>query len=56
MRILICAAVIAAAQVSSSPEKSIVSAVDAGNPAALALVEKVVNINSGTQNFAGCAR
>ena len=45
--------VIAAAQISFSPEKSIVSAVDANNAAALALLEKVVNINSGTHNFAG---
>ena len=53
MRILLCAALIAAAQISSSTEKSIVTAADAGNPAALALLEKVVNINSGTHNFAG---
>jgi glutamate carboxypeptidase len=53
MRILVCAALIAAAQLSSSTEKSIVSAVDAGNPAALALLERVVNINSGTHNFEG---
>src|SRR4030095_961763 len=32
---------------------AIVEAVDAGNPAALALLERVVNINSGTQNSAG---
>src|SRR3954465_8299871 len=53
MRILVCAALIAAAQISASPEKAIVTAVDAGNPAAVALLEKVVNINSGTHNFAG---
>ena len=53
MRILVCAALIAAAQLSSGPERSIVTAVDAGNPAALALLEKVVNINSGTHNFTG---
>jgi len=53
MRILLCAALIAAAQLSSSAERSILTAVDAGNPAALALLEKVVNINSGTHNFAG---
>ena len=34
-------------------EQTIVAAVDAGNPAALALLECVVNINSGTMNFAG---
>src|SRR3954463_15596112 len=53
MRILVCAVLIAAAQLSSSTEKSIVSAVDAGNANALALLEKVVNINSGTHNFPG---
>src|SRR5262252_8222205 len=53
MRILLCAALIAAAQLSSSAERSIVAAVDAGNPAALTLLEKVVNINSGTHNFPG---
>jgi glutamate carboxypeptidase len=34
-------------------EQKVVTAVDADQPAALALLEKVVNINSGTQNFAG---
>ena len=53
MRILICAALIAAAQIPSPTEKSIVAAVDAGNANALALLEKVVNINSGTHNFPG---
>jgi glutamate carboxypeptidase len=53
MRILVSAALIAAAQISSGPEKVIVSAVDANNAAALALLERVVNINSGTHNFAG---
>src|SRR5262249_37269768 len=53
MRMLVCAALIAAAQISSSTERSIVTAVDANNAAALALLEKVVNINSGTHNFAG---
>src|SRR5258705_1362469 len=37
----------------SAPERAIVSAVDAGNADALALLEKSVNINSGTHNFAG---
>jgi glutamate carboxypeptidase len=45
--------VAALAQISSSPERAIVSAVDAGNVDALALLEKAVNINSGTQNFPG---
>src|SRR5215471_6006979 len=53
MRILVCAALIAVAQITSSAERSILTAVDARNPAALALLEKVVNINSGTHNFAG---
>src|SRR3954447_10366861 len=53
MRILICALLLAAAQTSSAPEKAIVAAVDANNPTALALLEKVVNINSGTHNFPG---
>jgi glutamate carboxypeptidase len=34
-------------------EQAIVSAVDAANPQALALLERVVNINSGSMNFAG---
>src|SRR5690242_8509221 len=37
----------------SAAEKAIIDAVDAHNADALALLEKVVNINSGTQNFAG---
>ena len=41
------------AQISSAPERTIVSAVDAGNAEALALLERSVNINSGTHNFAG---
>ena len=40
-------------QLSSSTEQSIATAVDAHNAEALALLESVVNINSGTQNFAG---
>ena len=37
----------------SAPERAIVAYVDAHNAQALALLERVVNINSGTQNFAG---
>ena len=37
----------------SSLEKAIVAQVDRGNAEALALLERVVNINSGTMNFAG---
>ena len=40
-------------QISAAPERAIVSAVDAGNARALALLERAVNINSGTHNFAG---
>ncbi|HTM24795.1 MAG TPA: M20/M25/M40 family metallo-hydrolase [Vicinamibacterales bacterium] len=40
-------------QISSAPERAIVSAVDSGNAEALALLEKAVNINSGTHNFPG---
>lgn len=43
----------ALSQSSAAPERAIVSAVDAGNGAALALLETAVNINSGTHNFAG---
>lgn len=50
---VIAAALIAVSQLSSPTETSIVSAVDAGNPAALALLERVVDINSGTHNFPG---
>lgn len=53
MRILLCAALLAAAQMTAAPERAIVAAVDAGNADALALLEQAVNINSGTHNFAG---
>ena len=53
MRWIVVVFVMAVSQVSSAPERAIVSAVDAGNPAALALLERAVNINSGTHNFAG---
>ncbi len=46
----------AAAQTSSplaAPERTIAQAVDAHNADALALLERVVNINSGTQNLEG---
>jgi glutamate carboxypeptidase len=36
-----------------SVERAITAYIDAHNPQALALLERVVNINSGTQNFAG---
>ena len=55
IRVLLpCLAVAMAVQTpSSSAERSIVAAVDAGNPVALKLLEKAVNINSGTHNFPG---
>jgi glutamate carboxypeptidase len=37
----------------SSDEQAIVTAIDRGNGDALALLERVVNINSGSMNFAG---
>jgi glutamate carboxypeptidase len=46
-------ALLAIFQISSSTERAIVSAVDAGNAEAVALLEKAVNINSGTHNFPG---
>jgi glutamate carboxypeptidase len=52
---VVCSAAIAQ---SSSPtmapvESAMVKAVDAETPAAIGLLEKLVNINSGTMNFAG---
>jgi len=43
----------AASQTLTSVERSIASAVDSNNAEALALLERIVNINSGTMNFAG---
>jgi glutamate carboxypeptidase len=37
----------------AGPERAIVQHIDTHGPEALALLERVVNINSGTQNFAG---
>ena len=51
--LLLCLAAIAALQTLASTERSIASAVDAGNASALALLEKAVNINSGTHNLPG---
>jgi glutamate carboxypeptidase len=53
MRVMVLLLLAAFAQISSAPERAIVSAVDAGNADALALLETAVNINSGTHNFAG---
>jgi glutamate carboxypeptidase len=61
----ICVALLAPAAAAAQPrvskdaaapnaaERAIVRAVDAHNAEALALLERVVNVNSGTQNFAG---
>jgi glutamate carboxypeptidase len=43
----------ARAQTLAAAERSITKAVDAHNGEALALLERIVNINSGTMNFAG---
>jgi len=64
MRRFVCSLLLAAVPVAtvaafaqipaSSPvEAAIVKAVDAETPAAVALLEKIVNINSGTMNLAG---
>src|SRR5688572_27173134 len=37
----------------TTDERAMVAAIDASNDRALALLERVVNINSGTMNFAG---
>ncbi len=53
MRPVLCLLLGLTLQLPSSVERSIVTAVDAGNASALALLEKAVNINSGTHNFPG---
>jgi glutamate carboxypeptidase len=53
MRVMVLFLLVTLTQVSSAPERAIVSAVEAGNAAALALLETAVNINSGTHNFEG---
>ncbi len=53
MRVLLSVIVAAAFQITAAPERAVSAAVDANNPAALALLERVVDINSGTHNFAG---
>ena len=50
---IVLALILLATQLSSSTEQSIAKAIDERNADALALLEKVVNINSGTRNFAG---
>jgi glutamate carboxypeptidase len=46
----------AAAQLLSTDERAVVRAVDAENARALALLQRIVDINSGTMNFAGVRR
>lgn len=53
MRSVLAVLLLSMAQLTVAPERAIVNAVDENNPAALVLLEKVVNINSGTQNLAG---
>jgi glutamate carboxypeptidase len=54
LRALAAAAIVASSmQISSPVERRIVESIDAGNDGALALLEKTVNINSGSQNLAG---
>lgn len=53
-RALAAAAIVASSMQTSSPvERRIVESIDANNAGALALLEKAVNINSGSQNLAG---
>jgi len=53
--VLLCASSVSAAQTPSltTTEQAIVRAVDPHNAEGLALLERLVNINSGTMNFAG---
>ncbi len=53
MRAIALLLVLSLGQLSTSPERAIVAAVDAGGGEALALLETAVNINSGTHNFPG---
>jgi glutamate carboxypeptidase len=50
---LMLVVLILVSQTSSSPERSISNYIDGHNANAVALLEKVVNINSGTQNLKG---
>jgi glutamate carboxypeptidase len=53
MYALVFLALLALPQITSSTERTIVTAVDAGTADAVSLLEKAVNINSGTHNFPG---
>ena len=48
-----CATALLSAQTLNPMERAVLAAVDAHNSEALALLERVVNLNSGTQNLAG---
>ena len=50
---LIIAGIMPQAGALSTDERAMVAAIDASNDRAIALLERVVNINSGTMNFAG---
>lgn len=56
LTVLLVAASPAAGQQLTAVERRVVSAVDRGTPAAITLLERTVNINSGTHNFAGVRR
>src|ERR1700704_1735893 len=53
IRALILLVALLGVQVSTAPERALVAAVDAGNAQAAALLERAVNINSGSHNVAG---
>ena len=53
MHVLAVLLLLALSQLASPTERAIVAAVDGGNAEALDLLEKAVNINSGTHNFPG---
>jgi glutamate carboxypeptidase len=55
MSIWLVLATRAAAASLNATEKKIVAAIDRGVPESLALLERTVNVNSGTMNFAGVA-
>src|SRR6185436_487031 len=51
--VLILAGILPQAGTLTADERAMVAAIDASNDQALALLERVVNINSGTMNLAG---
>ena len=53
LALLLCASTLANAASLSASEQRIVATVDRGTPAALDLLERVVDVNSGTMNFDG---